>query len=150
MRGAPQRPLLPRPQDAEEPRIRRRSCGRLPGTMPPPRAARAALAASGRLRTTGFAPPAAPLRPAGAERPRWLEAATAPGGRAGASGPLRLHLLDIRPLKEFIVVTVKELKELFKTWSTYIDAYTTVFLERLILTSSFVPGSQEPNLDSQL
>lgn len=47
-------------------------------------------------------------------------------------------------MKEFIVVTVKELKKLFKTWSTYTDAYTTVFLEGLILTSSFVPGSQDP------
>lgn len=49
-------------------------------------------------------------------------------------------------MKEFVVVTVKELKELFKTWNTYTDAYTTGFFRGLILTSFFVPGSQDPNI----
>lgn len=48
-------------------------------------------------------------------------------------------------MKELIVVTVKELKELFKVWSTFMVAYATGFMEGLILTSSFVPGSQDPN-----
>lgn len=49
-------------------------------------------------------------------------------------------------MKEFIVVTVKEL---FKTWNTYTDAQTAVdifFLGGLILTSSFVLCYQKMNI----